>query len=42
MVGGIPELISDNITGLLIPPENPKKMIDTINTLLEDNETQEN
>ena len=40
-VGGIPELISDNITGLLIPPENPKKMIDTINTLLEDNETQE-
>ena len=40
-VGGIPELISDNITGLLIPPENPKQMIDTINTLLEDNETQE-
>ncbi len=40
-VGGIPELISDNSTGLLIPPENPKQMIDTINMLLDDDETQE-
>ena len=40
-VGGIPELISDNVTGLLIPPESPEQMIDTINTLLEDNDTQE-
>jgi len=40
-VGGIPELISDNVTGLLIPPENPKKMVDTINMLLENNMTQE-
>lgn len=40
-VGGIPELISDNITGLLIPPENPNQMIDTINMLLEDEETQD-
>ena len=40
-VGGIPELISDNVTGLLIPPESPEQMIDTINTLLENNETQE-
>ena len=40
-VGGIPELISDNVTGLLIPPENPKKMVDTINMLLENNMTRE-
>ena len=40
-VGGVPELISDNVTGLLIPPESPEQMIDTINTLLEDNDTQE-
>ena len=40
-VGGIPELISDKVTGLLIPSENPEQMIDTINTLLADGETQE-
>jgi len=39
-VGGIPELISDNVTGLLIPPENSEQMIDTINKLLDDNEKQ--
>ena len=30
-VGGIPELISNNITGLLVPPENPEEMTNTIN-----------
>jgi len=33
-VGGIPELISDNNTGLLVPPENPEKIADAVNDLL--------
>ena len=33
-VGGIPELISDNDTGLLVPPENPEKIADAVNDLL--------
>jgi glycosyltransferase involved in cell wall biosynthesis len=33
-VGGIPELISDNNTGLLVPPENPEKLADAVNDLL--------
>jgi len=40
-VGGIPELISNNVTGLLVPSENHKEMINTINKLLDDNPTQE-
>jgi len=40
-VGGIPELISDGNTGLLVPPENPQEMANTINTLLDDDETQQ-
>tara|TARA_B100000029_G_scaffold509110_1_gene597536 strand:+ start:114 stop:1052 length:939 start_codon:yes stop_codon:yes gene_type:complete len=35
-VGGIPELISNNNTGLLVSPENPDEMCDTINDLLID------
>ena len=35
-VGGIPEMIQNNVTGILIPPENPQKMLEAINTLLED------
>ena len=40
-VGGIPELISDGNTGLLVSPENPQEMANTINTLLDDDETQQ-
>ena len=40
-VGGIPELISNNITGLLVPPENPEAMTDAINGLLSDNNTKQ-
>ena len=40
-VGGIPELISDGNTGLLVSPENPQEMTNTINALLDDDETQQ-
>ena len=40
-MGGIPELISDGNTGLLVSPENPQEMANTINTLLDDDETQQ-
>jgi glycosyltransferase involved in cell wall biosynthesis len=36
-VGGVSEIIENEITGILIPPENPEKMIDAINNLLDDN-----
>jgi len=36
-VGGVSEIVENEITGILIPPENPKKMIDAINNLLDDN-----
>ena len=39
-VGGIPELISDNETGLLVESENPEQLIDKINKLLDDDQTQ--
>ena len=38
-VGGIPELITDNETGILIPPNNPKMLESSINKLLLDDET---
>jgi len=34
-VGGIPELITNEVTGLLVPPNDPKKLLDAINQLLE-------
>jgi len=33
-VGGIPELISHDETGLLVPPENPEKIANAVNELL--------
>ena len=33
-VGGIPEMIENKKNGILIPPENPDKMIEAINNLL--------
>ncbi|WP_428326185.1 glycosyltransferase family 4 protein [Nitrosopumilus sp.] len=35
-VGGIPEIIGNNVTGILVPPENPQKLLEAINTILED------
>ena len=33
-VGGIPELITNNETGILVPPENPSKLAHAVNELL--------
>lgn len=33
-VGGIPEMIVDGETGILIPPKSPKDLADAVNTLL--------
>ena len=38
-VGGIPELIVDNVTGILVPPNSPELLQNAINKLLSDNET---
>ena len=40
-VGGIPELIKHNETGLIIPPENPSKLAEAVNELLSDKEKSE-
>ena len=37
-VGGMAELIDSGVDGMLIPPENPEKMADTIEKLLKDKE----
>ena len=40
-VGGIPELVEHNHTGILVPSENPEKLKIAINNLLENFELQE-
>jgi starch synthase len=35
-VGGIPEVVSDGETGLLVPPDDPGGLADALNSLLED------
>ena len=37
-IGGIPELIKNNETGILVPPENPSELAQAINELLSDKE----
>ena len=37
-VGGVPELIIDNVNGILIPPDDPEKLLEAINKLLNDKE----
>ena len=40
-VGGIPELIKNNETGIIVPPENSSKLAQAINELLSDKEKAE-
>ncbi len=40
-VGGIPELIKNNETGIIVPPENPSELAQAINELLSDREKSE-
>ena len=40
-VGGIPELITNDETGILVPPENPSKLAQAVNELLSDKEKSE-
>jgi len=40
-VGGISEIIENQKSGILIPPQNPEKMLDEINNLLTDHKTAE-
>ena len=40
-VGGIPELIKNNETGVTVPPENPSKLAQAINELLSDKKKSE-
>ena len=40
-VGGIPELIKNNETGIIIPPENPSKLAHAVNELLSDKQKSE-
>jgi len=41
-VGGIPELIIDGKTGIIVPKENPEKLLFEINNLLKNSELQKN
>lgn len=37
-VGGVPELITNGVNGILVPPNDPKKLVDAVNMLLENKE----
>ena len=37
-VGDIPEVVKNNETGILVPPNDPQSLLDAINSLLEDKE----
>jgi len=38
-IGGIPELVTDNVNGMLVTPDNPDEIADQIVNLLENNTT---
>ena len=40
-VGGIPELIKNNETGIIVPPDNPSSLAQAVNELLSDKEKAE-
>jgi len=33
-VGGIPEIVEDKVTGILVPPNNPTSLLNAINLVL--------
>ncbi|HLI38944.1 MAG TPA: glycogen synthase [Streptosporangiaceae bacterium] len=35
-VGGIPEVVADGVTGLLVPPDDPAELADALNALVRD------
>ena len=35
-VGGIPEIVEDKVTGILVPPEDPSSLLSAINLILDD------
>ena len=35
-VGGIPEILDDGVTGLLVPPQDPRQLAETLLSLLRD------
>jgi starch synthase len=37
-VGGIPEVVQDSVTGLLVPPEDPASLADALNMMVRDPE----
>ncbi len=37
-VGGVPEIVEDKVTGILVPPNDPSALLNAINLLLADNE----
>ena len=37
-VGGVSEIVKDKVTGMLVPPEDPEKLLESINYLLENPE----
>lgn len=41
LVGGVPEAVKNGVTGLLIPPNQPKELAITIDKLIEDHELYE-
>ena len=38
-VGGIPEVVADGVTGLLVPPDDPASLADALNALVRDPES---
>ena len=37
-VGGVPEILEDGVTGLMVPPDNPQALADAMLRILRDKE----